>query len=130
MKRHAEEKHPEKWNEFKNKANDQPTIIESMFKPKNEVYKIDSLRRKKLNTALVKFLSTDIRPISIVKGEGFKEFIREIDPKYVLPSINTIRDKLVPTLHQSIMSELKQELENVKHICLTTDGWTSGAGSS
>ena len=68
-----------------------------------------------------------MRPISVMNNEGFKELMEEADPKYVLPSIKTVKNSLLPKLYKENKSELMKDLESVKFACMTTDGWTSMA---
>ena len=111
-------------------AKEQPKITSHFSLPKSEKiqkYKTDSLKRKKLNEVLVGLIAKDMRPMSIVEDEGFKDFCTEMNPSYTLPSRKTLRTKLLPRLYNSSMIELVKELEAIKHVYLTTDGWTSSS---
>lgn len=105
---------------------DQPTLAK-FFKTKSQIdkYAIGSQRRKILNQKLVRFIAKDMRPLSVVRNEGFRSFVEELDPCYVLPTVNTIRDKLTPKTYDETMNKIQKELESIDAICLTTDGWTS-----
>ena len=131
MKNHATSQHAKFWNEIldeeESKKAKQPTIdnfVKSESK-KVERYPVNSIKRKTLNRKLVKFIAKDMRPVSIVRNSGFQEFVRELDPKYVLPTTVTIRTKLLPMLYNESMKELGHQLENAKFVTMTTDGWTS-----
>lgn len=128
MRRHAMKKHPQQWKSINEKALNQNSLFRYFKNPNGvEKYKINSEKRKQLNRKLIAFISKDIRPLSITQGNGFKEFINELDPRYTLPSVPTIRDKLLPRLYEQNMDKLQQELNETKFISLTTDGWTSTA---
>ena len=67
----------------------------------------------------------DEHSFSVVEGEGFRELVTELQPKFGVPSRVTIaRD-----IHKLFCDErikLKKELTKVgQRICLTTDCWTS-----
>ena len=54
-----------------------------------------------------------MQPISVVENERFVKFVKELDPRYQLPSRSTVTRSLFPKLMQ------------VKHLALTTDLGTS-----
>ena len=75
-----------------------------------------------LNKDLALMCATDLRPLSIVAGKGFKQFVFNLNPDYKVPSAPTIGkyvDKLYTELKQSIILEL-QGLQ----VVITTDMWT------
>ena len=129
MKSHAKSQHAKEWTRIlEQPAGNQPKL--HMFvktTAKAEKYGPNSTKRQKLNRILVKFIAKDQRPISVVRNEGFRELIRELDPKYVLPSTQTIRKKLLPRMYNDAMKKLSDELNSAKYASLTTDGWTSSA---
>ena len=65
----------------------------------------ESQRKKKLDDALVKMIATDLQPISIVNNQGFQDFLKVIDSKYVPPSRRTITRDLIPKLHSTCKSQ-------------------------
>lgn len=130
MTRHADNKHHEKWVSIKEKASNQPSLVQFMNspKPKVEKYKLNSERRQKLNRKLAEFISKDMRPINVIQGAGFKDFINELDPCYTLPTRKTLMNKIIPRLHTETMVKLQNELNEIKEAAVTTDGWTSNVG--
>ena len=66
---------------------------------------------------------TDLRPLSIVRGEGFKNFCKELNPSYLVPSTNTV-SKYLHLIYDDLKKEVKHELTN-SCVSLTTDLWTS-----
>ena len=79
----------------------------------------------KLNEILVELIAEDMRPLSIVRDKGFRKYSEALDPRYTLPTTKTLRKKLIPRMFNKTMIDLIEELQSIKHICLTTDGWTS-----
>ena len=67
----------------------------------------------------------DIRPPSIVEGEGFREFVHELDPRYILPSRKTLTEKALPEEYDHVMKNVEEALKGTDHVALTTDMWTS-----
>lgn len=133
MKRHAEKLHAQKWKEINAEADAKTTKqpkVSAFFgaKPKPiEKYALKSAKRKALNRKLVAFICKDQRPPSMVRDEGFRDFCNEMDPRYILPTIGTIQKKLLPNLYDETMIKVQSQLDSVKNITLTTDGWTSVA---
>ena len=93
-------------------------------------YTRESLRRKKINDALLSLLAVDLQPASIVEDKGSLSFLRVMDPKYQPPSRRTIMRSLLPEKYESVKQELKAKLGEIKFCSLTTDLWTSRATQS
>ena len=87
----------------------------------------DSLRRKAIDNALVKMLVLDMQPANIVHDEGFQDFLKVIDPKYIPPSRRTIMRDHLPSLYESIVKKLRDQLAKIEYCSITTDIWTSRA---
>ena len=120
-------KHSEEWKAADEKAKDQKTIP-SLFSPKSvkiQPYKANSAKRRKLNEKLVGLIAKDQQPLTIVRDQGFREFVAELDQNYTLPSTKSIREKLIPRVYNNSMIDLLEELKNVTFLAMTTDGWTS-----
>ena len=75
----------------------------------------------------MKMITMDLQPASIVEDDGFKEFLKVIDPKYAPPSRRTIMRDHLPKLYESKSRELRKELDKIKFCSITTDCWTSRA---
>jgi len=54
-----------------------------------------------------------------------KKFINLLDPKYVLPSKFKIRENLMKTLYLHGFNKLKEVLNDINYVAVTTDCWTS-----
>ena len=126
LRRHAETQHAKQWKEIKDDENKakQPTV-KAYFVPKADKYPLNSKKRRILNRKLMRFIAKDMRPLTVTRNAGFREFLEELDPRYTLPSVNTIRTKLLPSMYQECVDDLKSQLEKVDHCAITTDGWTS-----
>lgn len=86
-------------------------------------------KEENIHRKLAKFITFDLRPFSLVEGEGFREYCHALNPDYKVPCRSTIvaRCKL---LHRESKSELKAELRGIDFIHTTSDGWQSRAGDS
>ncbi|KAJ8363137.1 hypothetical protein SKAU_G00119680 [Synaphobranchus kaupii] len=69
---------------------------------------------------------TDLQPLSMIEGAGFRGFMRTLNPGYSIPKeISTLRPKLV-RLYQSVKEEVKASLRSVTDVVLTSELWTRG----
>jgi hypothetical protein len=91
------------------------------FMERNNTYDPDSARNKKLNLKLAFLVASDYEPFSIVKKQGFQEFVQELDPQYVLPSTTHLKEAVFPRLYEILQSKLKSILEEVIYVGITTD---------
>ena len=60
--------------------------------------------------------------------------MKAAEPRFVIPSRNTFRDKLTLELYQEVMTKLKRELNahmtSKSSISITTDAWASSTAAS
>lgn len=75
-------------------------------------------------------ISNDFQPFSVVHDDGFKKFISILDPRYVLPSPDTLKNKLLKNLYDQALTKLNDILSQIKYVGITTDIWTSSANES
>ena len=78
---------------------------------------------------LTKFIVRGLKPISIVREKGFKEFCEAMDPQYGLPTAETLRNKYIPTLDKEVMDKVRNDLNKVNHVAVTSDGWSSNVSN-
>ena len=65
----------------------------------------------------------DELPFRVIEGEGFKDYSRLLEPRFVIPSrIIVWRDCM--KLFMGTKKLLKNHLKN-ERLCLTTDTWSS-----
>ncbi|XP_028794972.1 zinc finger BED domain-containing protein RICESLEEPER 2-like [Neltuma alba] len=91
----------------------------------HHVFRQDFCRR-----ALVKFLILEEQPFRIVEGEGFKELLRALEPRFQIPSRATVtRDCL--KLYYEEARRLKRYFKTLNaRVSLTTDTWTSNQNTN
>lgn len=93
------------------------------FMPASSSRGLSAERQRKITDTLTRFICKDMRPINISQGSGFKDFVRELEPRYEVPSRATISDRIVK-LYDATKDNIKKMLSG-ENISLTTDGWTS-----
>ncbi len=81
-------------------------------------------KKRKLDQKLAMFLTGDMQPVSTVEGNFFKEFSKELNPAYGLPSCITVSTKLILTLYQEEKKKLMNVLHEALWISLIVDIWT------
>ena len=70
----------------------------------------------------------DVRPLSIVNGTGFRNFVHCLDPTYVVPSNTTLTMKnYTYYYYDSLKQNVSSELQSQTSLAFTTDTWTSCA---
>ena len=108
--------------------------MDEFFKPDQACtstnYGIKSRKRRELNKKLGAMLAQDLRPVHITKGKGFRNFVKALDPNFVIPSPRTISQKILPSLDNVVMTDVLKELRKARHVALTTDGWTCSVADS
>ena len=84
---------------------------------------LTSQRYESINKSLAIMCATDLRPTSIVNGEGFKRFVNKLNPDYQVPSKKTVT-KYVTLAYEECKQLLRAAISG-KDVALTTDLWTS-----
>lgn len=80
-----------------------------------------------LTESVLNMLVLDMRPISMVEGEGFRKMFLTIHPDYALPS-RTHFTKLMEGKYGTSVDQIKDILRSANgKIALTADAWTSVA---
>lgn len=101
--------------------------ITSFLPPSSSRY-LPAARQEAITKKLTEFICKDMRPVNISQGDGFKEFIREIEPRYTISSRGTITNRIVK-LYNTTKENIRKIISG-QSIALTTDGWTSVATDS
>lgn len=100
--------------------------INTFFKI-SETYGPETYRKKNLDRALMSMIAIDVQPFSIVEDKGFQNFVKCLDPRYVLPSRTTLQNKMMVELYNNIKLKLQLILNKIEFCAITTDCWTSRA---
>ena len=82
----------------------QPKLLE--FVNKKRKLDKESNRYKECTASLVEMITYDLQPFSVVNDKGFRDYSRCLEPRYVLPSTKTLRNKLLPERYIKAMSTL------------------------
>ncbi len=88
-------------------------------------YPVASPTKKNLNSAVATMIAFDFQSMSIVEDTGFRQLVKSLDPRYVLPNRSTLTKEILPQLLSKQMEALKTKLRHTNEMSLTTDAWTS-----
>ncbi|XP_041451349.1 zinc finger BED domain-containing protein 4-like [Drosophila obscura] len=100
------------------------------FVSRSEAYAPTSTKKTVLDKGLAQMVASDVQPFSIVDGVGFRNFVRLLDPKYVLPSRTTLQHVHTKNMYDETVVKLKSKLNAIEHCSITTDCWTSRANTN
>ncbi|XP_053968597.1 E3 SUMO-protein ligase ZBED1-like [Anastrepha ludens] len=93
-------------------------------------YEASSARKKSLDSSLMHYICSDMRPFSVVENKGFRNFVSTLDPRYELPSRNKLRNTCMQDFYTNMKDKLHCILDRVDYCAITTDCWTSRANES
>lgn len=84
-----------------------------------------SAEQKHITTKLTQWVTVNLQPFTVVEQEQFQELIYTLDPCYILPCRQTLKEE-VNSLFLQRRANVKSEIDNLtSKISLTTDIWSS-----
>eukprot|EP00731_Ephydatia_muelleri_P030980 Em0022g494a len=94
-------------------------------------YARESTAWKSKFSALCKFLTTDMRPINLAQGKGFKEFCAVMDPRFCIPNAITINAQILreytamkERVCKALQLECPSNIHDQKMVSTTIDCWS------
>lgn len=78
----------------------------SFYCNRQNEYSSESIKKKELDKALMHMVCDDYQPFNIVNDTGFRNFVNILDPRYIIPSTSTLRDKLMKSMFEEAESKL------------------------
>ncbi|XP_036322308.1 zinc finger BED domain-containing protein 4-like [Rhagoletis pomonella] len=103
--------------------------VSSFFKRAIE-YDSSSQRKADIDVALASLIGEGMQPFNLVEDTSFRNFVKVLDPRYVLPSKNTLKNVFVKNMYDEKKIKLQEHLNAVEHVAITTDLWTSAANEA
>ena len=90
-----------------------------------KLYDANHPRQISLGASLLKMISKDMLPVSIVEGEGFQEFVHDLEPKFKSPRRWTVRRKIVSRVDDEILPDIRTMVSKLSNgdIHTTSDLW-------
>ena len=86
----------------------QPTLEEFAVRPKPKMSS-SSLKVMDIKRAIATFVVKDVRPVSIVEGEGFQHLMQVVEPTFVVPFRKTVM-KEIRDMHEQVRAKVVTEL--------------------
>lgn len=83
-------------------------------KAKKKIYRFDSPRKKLLDKLLLQMICTDFQPFSVVNDSGFITFVHALDPRYELPSPNTVSTTLLDKYYKQTKLKMGDILKSAR----------------
>lgn len=96
---------------------------------KNVMYDTDDPRAKAITRTIAEQICVDMEPFDIVNKQGFRRTIKQLCPKYKMVSRPHISENVIPDIYCRVKTKIKELLQELPHIIVTTDLWTSDASS-
>ena len=90
-----------------------------------KIWDINSSQAKAIHRTIGEMMAVDNQPFSIVEDLGFTRLVKQLMPKYCLPSRKYFTSNVVPSIHTSVMEKVKKNVKEAEHISFTTDIWTT-----
>ena len=85
-------------------------------------------RAAKVTKLVCEMVARDLRPVSIVEGNGFRQLINYLEPDYQVPS-HTHITTVCHRMYQVERDRVKAELHD-RHVGFTSDIWMSASTQS
>ncbi|XP_053575545.1 zinc finger BED domain-containing protein 6-like [Bombina bombina] len=88
-------------------------------------------RVRQINFKVAKMLAIDMLPFKFVEGQGFRELMQSVVPRWQIPSRHYFSRKGVPEIHKIVLQNVGKQLEmsECNKVHITTDMWTSPQGA-
>ncbi|XP_052743491.1 E3 SUMO-protein ligase ZBED1-like [Bicyclus anynana] len=96
-----------------------PKLTQFFHKP------LSAKKTEYLNKLLVKVFTKNFLAFNLIESAELKQFIKELNPSYQLPSRKTLSNALLTNFYNKTKEIVKSEINKSEHVSITTDGWTS-----
>ena len=81
--------------------------------------------QKQVTDAVVMFVATDLMPLSLVDSDRFCDILRQLDPRYVVPSRKQLSTRLLGNMAATTRQRVMDKLGQAQSVCLTIDLWSN-----
>lgn len=82
---------------------------------------------KQVDQQLVKMIVKGCHPLDMVDEPDFQTFVKLLNPKYVIPSVNKLVLELIPECYREVERRSNKSLQDAEGVCLYMDQWRSKA---
>ena len=81
-------------------------------------------QHKQLVDAIAGFVVQDMRPLSVMEGEGFRKLMKVAEPRFKLPSRTHFTQTVIPAKYLKVRSGVESFLSSIQYCSITTDLWS------
>ncbi|KAH8304833.1 hypothetical protein KR059_011218, partial [Drosophila kikkawai] len=96
----------------------------------NTCYDTHSRRKDELDKVVMRYITTDMRPFSVVEDTGFRDMLKAFDPRYKLPCRKTLKNVIMVEQYVEKKVKVMEILKKIDFCAITTDIWTSVANEA
>ena len=138
MSVHLKGKHPELYAEFEKKVEELKETKKAsesrashrqlslmQCEDRTRRWSINDVRAQRIHRRIGEMIALDSHPFSIVEDEGFTRLLRELEPRYTLPSRRYFTDNVVTKIYENIKKQVSQAVSGVEYFSFTTDIWST-----
>ena len=135
---HLKGKHLELYTELEKKIKDLKDAKEAREKPrpsrqlslmecKDQVrhWDINDVRAQRVHRCIGEMIALDCHPFSVVEDEGFIRLVKELEPRYTLPSRRYFTENVVTKIYENLKQEVSKAVSDVEYFSFTTDVWST-----
>ena len=87
-------------------------------------------REAEITQALRVFVIDGLHPLVIAEYSTLKSLFKTVESRYTLPASKTIKTNVIQKMYTELKENLQVEIQQVIHLAITHDGWTSLANES
>ena len=91
-------------------------------------WEIKDIRAQRVHKFVMEMIALDNQSFLLVEDIDFERLLQVLEPRYTLPSRKYLIEKILPVVHDEVMSQVKSEIKEVTHFSFTTDAWSTSFG--
>ena len=92
-------------------------------------WNINDDRSQRIHKRIGEMIALNCHPFSLVEDEGFTRLLRELEPRYSLPSRRYFTENIVTNLFDNLKTKVTQAVSGVNFFSFTTDIWTTNVSN-
>jgi len=86
---------------------------------------LSGTKQRMFDEALLEMITLDYQPVCIVNDVGFRDFVTQLQPAYLMPRDRTVNNIMLPQRFDRLLNRRKIEMLTVTAVCLTIEGWST-----
>ena len=88
------------------------------------MWQLDNPKAQVITKLIGEMICLDLQPYCIVEDKGFTRLLKNLAPKYTIPSEKHFSTIVILLMYETIKAKVKYELDQADFLSLTSDGWT------